>query len=111
MNDALTFGLGALLGAALAAFIYERSFSLAARYHRTGNTDAPLATGPTPHTTAPSPEAAAMRQVLQDSVERGADQLQEIAAQSGTPLSRAQALDDAREMIEQSGQGTLGGAR
>ena len=97
-----------VVGILMAVLAYERTFALAARYQRTGKPEAP----PTPDagkSVQSTPEGSALRHISEDAVQRGADSLIENAREAGFPLSRRDALEQARQMLSQTD--LLGGAR
>lgn len=98
----IAFALGALTVGA--TFIL--AFRLAARYQRTGLTEAPpKIEEPSPEPA--NPEAAVLRRVTEDAIKRGAAALMLEAERDGIPMTHEQAEHDAREMLRS--QGPLGG--
>lgn len=101
---AIVFATAALLaGVAIGAFVavwtFRHSFDLAARYLRTGKTDAPVPVEERVGKTNPSPEASAMRQITEDSVQRGTEMIMAAAKEQGIPLTRKEAEAQARDML------------
>ena len=104
------FGLGIIVGQWFGDLANRRALSTLARLQRTGNPDAPPPVATGADLRFPSAEGAAQARVSKDSIERGADHLQAVAKDSGLPISRKQALEDAAMMLGQSPD-ALGGAR
>jgi len=91
----------------IAAFKY--AFIIAARYQRVGHPEAP-APVPERDPSPSSPEAAAHRRVLEDSVKRGAADLMAMAEASGETMTQQDAEAEARRIIQSlHGSTPLGG--
>ena len=114
MSDATLFVgvllLAVIIGALIAFLAFRYAFSMLARMQRTGSPDTPKPVDTGADLRFPSAEGAAQARVSLDSIERGADHLQAVAKDSGLPISRKQALEDAAMMLGQSPD-ALGGAR
>jgi hypothetical protein len=79
------FSLGVFLGAVFGVAIYERATRRAYAVTRTGRPG--------------TPEQTANREIARESIEKGADILQESAAAQGMRISRKKALEDAEQML------------
>lgn len=93
------FLIGLTYGIVCTFASFAFAFQLAARYQRTGRAEAPVAPEDRSPRTMPSPEASAMRQITADSLERGTDAILAAAKEQGLPMTRREALAQARAMI------------
>lgn len=113
MRDVLTIvGLMMLcvvLGAVITMVVFGKAFVVVDRVMRGKPLEAaaPAAKESADYSRV-SPDAAAHQRVMQDAIDRGADQLMAAAKEAGMQISRKQALADARRMLEQAPPGVPG---
>lgn len=106
---AVYMAIGFVLGAWTVAWSATYAFRLAVRYQRTGHADAPVQAEDKNGMPA-SAEGAAHRRVMEDAVQKGADEIMLMAEAQGDRITRQDAETQARAFLQSMpGMGNQGG--